>query len=116
MAITAQELAKIMPPATDLLSDEPEMESSLHALQLRLLVNILEWHWRNRDDFFIGDNLTVFFSRQQLKTQDFRGPDFFWSRARNAGIGLRGWFGKKASFPTSSSNCCRIRRRKLIVI
>ena len=26
---------------------------------------------------FIGDNLTVYFSRQQLKNRDFRGPDFF---------------------------------------
>ncbi len=77
MSITAEQLAAIMPPATELLSEEPEMESSLHALQLRLLVNILEWYWRDRDDFFIGDNLTIYFSREQLKTHDFRGPDFF---------------------------------------
>ena len=77
MSITAEQLAAIMPPATELLSDEPEMESSLHALQLRMLVNILEWYWRDRNDFFIGDNLTVYFSREQLKTHDFRGPDFF---------------------------------------
>jgi len=77
MSITAEQLAAIMPAATELLSDEPEMESSLHALQLRLLVNILEWHWRDRGDFFIGANLTIYFSREQLKTHDFRGPDFF---------------------------------------
>ncbi|MGH9845817.1 MAG: Uma2 family endonuclease [Blastocatellia bacterium] len=77
MSITAEQLAAIMPSATELLSDEPEMETSLHAFQLRLLVNILEWHWRDRDDFFIGDNLTIYFSREQLKTQEFRGPDFF---------------------------------------
>lgn len=76
-AITAEQLAASMPSATELLSDEPEMESSLHALQLRLLVTILEWYWRDRNDFFIGDNLTVYYSRQQLKTRDFRGPDFF---------------------------------------
>lgn len=77
MSMTAEQLAAIMPAATDLLSDEPEMETSLHALQVRLLVNILEWHWREREDFFIGDNLTIYFSREQLKTNDFRGPDFF---------------------------------------
>jgi Uma2 family endonuclease len=27
--------------------------------------------------FFIGANLTIYFSRQQLKNRDFRGPDFF---------------------------------------
>ncbi|AGF50584.1 slr0976 [Synechocystis sp. PCC 6803] len=76
-AITAQELESQMPDATMLLSDEPEMESSVHYLQLLLLVTSLEWAWRQRDDFFIGANLTIYFSRQQLKHRDFRGPDFF---------------------------------------
>jgi Uma2 family endonuclease len=76
-AITAQELESQMPDATKLLSDEPEMESSLHYTQLLLLVTSLEWAWRQRDDFFIGANLTIYFSRQQLKHRDFRGPDFF---------------------------------------
>ncbi|MBD2744842.1 Uma2 family endonuclease [Coleofasciculus sp. FACHB-1120] len=83
---TAQELEAQMPDATKLLSDEPEMESSLHYKQLALLVSCLEWFWRDspkgdsfasRNDFFIGANLTVYFSRQQLRNRDFRGPDFF---------------------------------------
>jgi hypothetical protein len=77
VAITAQELELQMPDARKLLSDEPEMESSLHYMQLLLLVSILEWAWREKNDFFIGANLTIYFSRQQLKHRDFRGPDFF---------------------------------------
>jgi Uma2 family endonuclease len=42
-------------------SDEPEMKSSLHFDQLALLASTLEWHWRERDDFFIGADLTVYF-------------------------------------------------------
>jgi Uma2 family endonuclease len=76
-AITARELELQMPDASKLLSDEPEMESSLHYMQLLLLVTCLEWAWQERDDFFIGANLTIYFSRQQLKNRDFRGPDFF---------------------------------------
>ncbi|MEB3312645.1 MAG: Uma2 family endonuclease [Cyanobacteriota bacterium] len=76
-AYTAQELEAQMPDGRRLLSDEPEMESSLHYMQLLLLVTSLEWAWRERQDFFIGANLTVYFSRQQLKHRDFRGPDFF---------------------------------------
>jgi Uma2 family endonuclease len=76
-AITAQELEAQMPDASQLLSDEPEMESSLHYMQLMLLVTCLELAWRDRQDFFIGANLTIYFSRQQLKNRDFRGPDFF---------------------------------------
>ncbi|MEB3290029.1 MAG: Uma2 family endonuclease [Leptolyngbya sp.] len=66
-----------MPDATQIESNEPEMESSLHYAQLALLVACLEWLWRDRNDFFIGANLTIYFSREQLKNRDFRGPDFF---------------------------------------
>lgn len=77
MAISAQELADLMPDTSQLESNEPEMESSLHYAQLALLVTCLEWLWQERSDFFIGANLTIYFSREQLKTRDFRGPDFF---------------------------------------
>jgi Uma2 family endonuclease len=77
MSLTAQQLANLMPDATQLYSDEPEMESSLHYAQLALLVACLEWLWRDRNDYFIGANLTIYFSREQLKNRDFRGPDLF---------------------------------------
>jgi|LakMenEpi03Aug12_release.lakeMendotaPanAssembly.Ray.scaffolds.fasta_scaffold385532_1 Uma2 family endonuclease len=77
MFVTAQQLEQQMPDATRLLSDEPEMESSLHYMQLLILVTSLEWLWRDQNDFFIGANLTIYFSRQQLKNREFRGPDFF---------------------------------------
>ncbi|ABG50825.1 protein of unknown function DUF820 [Trichodesmium erythraeum IMS101] len=77
MVLTAQQLEAIMPDATQLESEEPEMESSQHYMQLILLVICLEWLWRNSNDYFIGANLTIYYSRQQLKNRDFRGPDFF---------------------------------------
>lgn len=77
MSLTAQQLADLMPDATQVESCEPEMESSLHYAQLALLVSCLAWLWRDRNDYFIGANLTIYFSRQQLKNRDFRGPDFF---------------------------------------
>ncbi len=80
MVFTALELAAIMPDASKIESDEPEMESSLHYLQLSLLVACLEWLWRDRNNFFIGANLTVYYSEQQLRNRDFRGPDFFLVR------------------------------------
>lgn len=78
MKITsARELADLMPDASQIESNEPEMESSQHYAQLALLVACLEWLWQDRTDFFIGANLTIYFSREQLKNRDFRGPDFF---------------------------------------
>jgi Uma2 family endonuclease len=91
MVFSAQQLEAMMPDATQLLSDEPEMESSLHYAQLALLVACLEYLWRDQTDFFIGANLTIYFSRQQLRNRDFRGPDFFLvkrtePRSRNAWV------------------------------
>ena len=77
MVLTAQQLEAIMPDATQLESDEPEMESSQHYMQLMLLVICLEWLWRDRNDYFIGASLSIYYSRQQLKNREFRGPDFF---------------------------------------
>ncbi|HLO84038.1 MAG TPA: Uma2 family endonuclease [Nostocaceae cyanobacterium] len=77
MVLTPQQFEQLMPDASQLESDEPEMESSLHYTQLLILVTCLEWLWRDRNDYFIGANLTIYYSRQQLKNREFRGPDFF---------------------------------------
>jgi len=75
--LTRQQLAELMPSAQGLLSDEPEMEHSLHALQLLILVSCLARLWQDRNDYFLAWNLTVYYSREQLKTKDFHGPDLF---------------------------------------
>ncbi|XZN89577.1 MAG: Uma2 family endonuclease [Microcoleus sp.] len=66
----------VVPPA-DLWSNEPPLESDLHRLQMQLLIDCLVWLWRSRNDFYASGNLTIYYSPQQIKSQDFRGPDFF---------------------------------------
>lgn len=80
MTVTAQQLAERMPDTRELLSDEPQMESTQHDQQLALLVSHLEWYWRERADFFIGANLTVYYTLEQLRFRRFLGPDFFLVR------------------------------------
>ena len=80
MSITADQLEALMPDGTQVESEYIEMESTLHYLQLVLLVSCLDWLWKDRTDYFIGGNLTIYFSRQQLRNRDFRGPDFFLVR------------------------------------
>ncbi|MCF3606150.1 Uma2 family endonuclease [Planktothrix agardhii 1033] len=80
MSITAEQLEALMPDGTQVESEYIEMESTLHYLQLALLVSCLDWLWKDRTDYFIGANLTIYFSRQQLRNRDFRGPDFFLVR------------------------------------
>ncbi len=67
----------VVAPPGDLESNEPEMETYLHLIQMILLLESLELHWKDRNDFFAAGNLTVYFSPRQLKSEHFRGPDFF---------------------------------------
>jgi hypothetical protein len=68
---------EIIFPQGEFWSDEPPLESNLHLRQILLLIECLEWLWQDRDDYFASGNLTIYYSPQQKKSTDFRGPDFF---------------------------------------
>jgi Uma2 family endonuclease len=70
------DLDVVIPP-TDLESNEPPLESTRHLKQLILLLTCLERLWSDRNDFFVGGNLTIYYNLDQLTTKDFRGPDLF---------------------------------------
>jgi len=75
---TTQDITEnvIFPPG-DLYSDEPPWETELHLEQIMLLLKCLKWLWRDRNDFYAAGNLTIYYSQNKRKTEDFRGPDFF---------------------------------------
>ena len=77
MVIVEDVLKKIIFPKSDLLSDEPPMETELHLRQLMLLIQSLELLWKDRQDFYAFGNLTIYYSPNQRKSEYFRGPDFF---------------------------------------
>ena len=77
MVIIEDELKEIIFPKSDLLSDEPPMETELHLRQLMLLIQSLELLWKDRQDFYAFGNLTIYYSPNQRKSEYFRGPDFF---------------------------------------
>lgn len=66
----------VFPPG-DLASNEPPLESDLHREQIDLLIRLLRWFWKDRQDYYVSGNLTVYYSPNQKKSEDFRGPDFF---------------------------------------
>jgi Uma2 family endonuclease len=62
----------------NLITDDGEpMESNNHRISMNLLIQSLKYHWREREDFFVGGNMFVYYSPNQVKNQDFKGPDFF---------------------------------------
>jgi hypothetical protein len=54
---------------------------------VKLWIISLKHHWRDngthrsreRQDYFVGGNMFIYYSRRQVRNRDFRGPDFFWS-------------------------------------
>jgi len=62
---------------TNLYSDEPQLETDFHREQIDLLIRLLKYFWRDRHDFYISGNLTVYYNQKQLKSRDFAGPDIF---------------------------------------
>jgi Uma2 family endonuclease len=57
--------------------DGEPMDTARHRQQMTLLINSLEHAWRNRDDFYVGGNMFLYFSETQTRKNDFRGPDVF---------------------------------------
>lgn len=68
-----------LPPTEDELpyDDGVPMETQRHVLQMYLLIEALDLYWADRQDFFVGGNMFVYFSPDQVRTYDFRGPDVF---------------------------------------
>lgn len=64
-------------PPTDLLSDEPPLETDFHRDQIDLLIRLIKTLWQDRNDFYASGNLTIYYNQRQLKSREFRGPDFF---------------------------------------
>ena len=64
-------------PPGNLESKEPPLETELHLRQIVLLIQMLEYLWQDRQDFYAFGNLTIYYSPNQKKSEYFRGPDFF---------------------------------------
>lgn len=66
-----------MPP-TDLIFDDGEpLESSRHRVAINTLISSIRHHFALLNDYFVGGNMFVYYSSQQVKNKDFKGPDFF---------------------------------------
>ena len=48
------------------------METERHRHQMNLLIDSLAEAWNDRDDFYVGGNMFVYYSELQAKRNDFR--------------------------------------------
>ncbi len=58
-------------------SDGNKMETYRHKLQMDLLIETLQPWVRARSDGFVSGDMFVYYSLEQVKNKDFKGPDFF---------------------------------------
>jgi Uma2 family endonuclease len=65
-------------PPTDLIFDDGEpLETNRHRIAMNVLIRSVQKALGDRNDFFVGGNMFVYYSRNQAMNRDFRGPDFF---------------------------------------
>jgi len=62
-------------------SDGEPMDSEWHRYAMNLLIDLVFDHFAGQE-FFAGGDMFLYFSPDQLKSKDFRGPDFFFVRGR----------------------------------
>jgi Uma2 family endonuclease len=67
-----------MPDTSELIAEDGiPMDSPWHRACIALLIQVLSYAWRHRDDFYVGGNMFIYFSAEQARNRDYRGPDFF---------------------------------------
>ena len=65
-------------PPTNLIFDDGEpLESNRHRIAMNALIRSMLVAMANRRDYFVGGNMFIYYSSQQIRNRDFRGPDFF---------------------------------------
>lgn len=80
-----------MPP-TDLIFDDGEpLESNRHRIAMNVLIRSLEQAWLERNDFFAGGNMFIYYSSAQARNRDFREPDFFVALDVDGTKSRQGW-------------------------
>ena len=88
-------------PPRDIWSEEPPLESYAHLQQILILLQCLEWLWQDRNDYFAAANLSIYYSPNQKKSEDFRGPDFFVVLGTERRLERKSWlvWGEGGKYP-----------------
>jgi Uma2 family endonuclease len=79
-------------PPEDLIFDDGEpLETYRHRKAMNVLIDSIEQAYQDREDFFVGGNMFIYFSRERVFNKDFRGPDFFVVLDIDGSYKRQGW-------------------------
>jgi Uma2 family endonuclease len=92
--LTLNDKSKVVefPKAADLPTEDGEpLESAWHRAEISLLIDSLAQAWKDRTDFYTGGNMFIYFSEEQVRNRDYRGPDFFVVKGVDGAIKRDAW-------------------------
>jgi Uma2 family endonuclease len=79
-------------PPEDLIFDDGEpLETHRHRKAMNVLIDSIEQAYQDREDFFVGGNMFIYFSGERVFNKDFRGPDFFVVLDIDGSYKRQGW-------------------------
>lgn len=89
--VTDEELAQFVEPSFEdifpkvelIESDGEPMETDWHVRCMNLLLASISHHFKGRDDYYAGGNMFIYYSEEQARNRDYRGPDFFLVKGVN---------------------------------
>ncbi len=65
-------------PTYELIDEDGEpLETAWHRYAMNLLLELIVFVYRGRDDYYAGGNMFIYFSPDEAFNKDFRGPDVF---------------------------------------
>ncbi|QLE58545.1 Uma2 family endonuclease [Nostoc sp. TCL26-01] len=79
------------PPTNLIFDDGVPLESNRHRIAINALIRSLQQAWADRNDYFTGGNMFVYYSSAQVKNRDFKGPDFFVVLDVDGSYPRQGW-------------------------
>src|SRR5947207_3186837 len=66
-------------PKVQLIETDCEpLETPWHFAAIVLLIDSVHFHLLGRTNYFVGGNMFVYYSEEQARNRDYRGPDFFF--------------------------------------
>ena len=80
-----------MPPTDLIFDDEEVLESNRHRVNMNALIRSLQQAFVDRNDFFVGGNMFIYYSSAQARNRDYKGPDFFVTLNIDGSYPRQGW-------------------------
>ena len=79
-------------PQIELPEEDGELvETAWHRNQMNFLIDVVRHRWQKRQDFFAGGNMFIYYSLQQVRNRDYKGPDFFVVKGVDGRIPRQKW-------------------------